>query len=187
MGYWKLVGTVEEAETLRDIATRDVPAGNASEILYGVLGCDDLFDRLSKARKQHPAWDVSSLVVNSIAEIYFTGTDPRRIANDEVVEILRDVVDSRKGDHRRDYFHVLAQIGNADEAMDRFAHWLEIRRQDRPNWQISKDQNGYDFIALNGGGDMFRLSAIDDYVMEIDPANRDMYVHLFDSSPALKH
>lgn len=183
MGYWKLVETTEEAQTLRDIATRDLPAENASEILYGILGCDDLFDRFSKARKQHPAWDVSSLVVNAVAEIYFTGSDPCAITTPEVVEILRDIVDNRKGD-KRDYFYVLAKIGNTDQAMDAFAHWLDIRKQDRPDWKLSRDPNGYDFIAMNGSGSMFRLSAIDDYVVEIDPANADMYSTLFEASPA---
>jgi len=186
MGHWKLPNTVGDAETLRDIIAHGLPAQNASEVLYGVLGSDDLFDRLSKARKMHPSWDVAPLVVNAIAEIYFTGSNPADFASADTVEILRGLVDGHAADHR-DIFFRLAKIENADQAMDSFAHWLEIRRQDRAHWDVARDPNGYDFIARNGEWTMFRLSAIDDYAMEIDPANADIYSALFATTPSATH
>jgi hypothetical protein len=186
MGHWKLPKTVEEAETLRDIVYRVLPAENASETLYGVLGSDDLFDRISKARKAHPWWDVGSLVVNAVAEIYFTADDAQEIASAEVAAILRDIVDSRVGD-KRDIFYTLQTIHNADQALDRFAHWLEIRPQDRSNWEVARDPNGFDWIARNSGGDMFRLSAIDDFVMEIGFFNAEIYLPVFKTALAARH
>jgi hypothetical protein len=185
MGHWKLPTKVEEAETLRDIASRDLSAESASEVLYGILGSDDLFDRISKARKTHPRWDVSSLVVNAIAEIYFTGDDAHNIASADVVEILRVIVDNRVGD-KRDIFYTLATIRNADAAMDRFAHWLEIRPQHRSNWEIAKDPNGFDYITRNTVGNMFRLSAIDDFVMEVADCNLGMYTPAFEAKAAAR-
>jgi hypothetical protein len=186
MGHWKLPNTVSEAETLRDIVARDLSGESASEVLYGLLGSDDLFDRISKARKAYPRWDVSSLVVNAIAEIYFTGDDAHNIAPAEVVTILRDIVDSRVGD-KRDMFYVLEKFHNADEAMDRFAYWLEIRPQHRANWEVARDPNGFDWVVRNQVGNMFRLSAIDDFVMEIADCNAEIYLPVFKSALAARH
>jgi hypothetical protein len=186
MGVWKLPNTVSEAETLKDLVSHDLPAEAASEILYGLLGGDDLFDRLSKARKAHPRWDVSSLVVNAIAEIYFTGSDPHSYASAEVVSVLREIVENRVGD-KRDIFYALATIKNADEAFDRFAHWLEIKPQHRSNWEISRDPNGFDFVARNNKAEMYRLSALDDFVMEIDESNVDLYITQFQTALAARH
>jgi hypothetical protein len=183
MGHWKLPNTVSEAETLRDIVSRDLSAESASEVLYGILGSDDLFDRISKARKAHPRWDVGSLVVNVIAEIYFTGDDAHRIASADVVAILRDIVESRVGD-KRDTFYDLAKIRNSDEALDRFSYWLEIRPQHRSNWEVVRDPNGFDFIARNKVGNMFRLSSLDDFVMEIADCNVEYYRPAFETSLA---
>lgn len=186
MGHWKLPHTVSEAETLRDIVSRDLPAYSASEVLYGILGSDDLFDRISKARKAYPYGDVSSLVVNAVAEIYFTGDYAPEMASEEVVAVLRDIVSSRIGEER-DVFHHIAKIRSADEAMDRFAHWLEIRPQDRSNWEVARDPNGYDWVIRNNGGDMFRLSAIDDFVMEIGGFNAELYIPVFETALAARH
>lgn len=186
MGHWKLPNTVSEAETLRDIVSRDLSAESASEVLYGLLGSDDLFDRISKARKAYPRWDVGSLVVNAIAEIYFTSDDAHRIASADVVTVLRDIVDSRLGD-KRDMFFVLQKIGNADEAKDRFAYWLEIRPQHLSNWEVVRDPNGFDWIARNNVGNMFRLSAIDDFVMEIAECNAELYIPVFETALAARH
>lgn len=183
MGHWKLIDNSSEAEALRDLVSRGIPAEFASEQLYGLIGSDDLYDRLSKARKRHPSSDVSSLVVNAIAETYFTGSDPLRFTPPETVDILRDIVEARKAD-KRDYFFELAVIRNFSQAIDRFAHWLEIRPQDRSRWVFARDPNGYDFIARNERGEMFRLSAIDDYVLEIDPANNALYDPMFATTPA---
>ncbi len=186
MGHWKLPNTVSDAETLRDIVGRDLPAENASEVLYGIFGSDDLFDRISKARKAHPCWDVGSLVVNALAEIYFTADDATEIASAEVAAILREIVNSRVGD-KRDIFYALQTIHNADQALDRFSHWLEIRPQDRSNWEVVRDPNGFDWVARDKGGEMFRLSAIDDFVMEIGFFNAEIYLPVFKSALAPRH
>lgn len=183
MGHWKLIDNLSEAEALRDLVSRGIPAEFASEQLYGLIGSDDLYDRLSKARKKHPSSDVSSLVVNAVAEIYFTGSEPERFTSREAVDVLRDIVETRKAD-RRDYFFVLADIQNFSQAIDRFSHWLEIRPQDKWKWAFARDSNGYDFVARNERGEMFRLSAIDDYALEIDPANNWLYDPMFATSPA---
>lgn len=186
MGHWKLPNTVSDAETLRDIVARDLPAENASEALYGVLGSDDLFDRISHARRFHPEADVGCLVVNAIAEIYFTGDDAHNIASADAVKVLRDIVDARVGD-KRDVFYHLEKIPDAEVALNRFAHYLEIRPQHRSNWEVARDPNGFDWVARNNVGNMFRLSALDDFVMEIADCNAEIYLPLFESALAARH
>ncbi|NTF23590.1 hypothetical protein G6L37_35035 [Agrobacterium rubi] len=183
MGHWSLPNKASDANILRNVISGGISARDASDILYDILGSDTLFDRLDKAIRKHPDSDVSSLVVNAVAEIYFTGIATDELATTPAGEILRDIVDSRTAG-KHDVFFLIAKIQNEVKALDRFAHWLEIDRADRSNWDISRDPNGYDFIARNEAGTLFRLSAIDDYVVEIDASNAEIYATLFDAAPA---
>lgn len=178
MGIWKLPKTKSEAEELRDVLSRGLRADEASDTLYGVLGSDDLFDRISAARKAHPSWDVRSLVVNAVTEIYFTGQPASEIASAETVDILRHIVDITY-DNKRDVFFDLAKARSADEAISHAAWALEINKKDIDKWSVVRDHQNLDFIVLGPEGSLHRVNAFDGVVMDIDDSNRGIYEPLF--------
>lgn len=151
MGHWALPDTSSDARMLSNLVAQGIPAGTACEVLYDLIGSDLLFDRLDKIAKKSPATDVAPLVSNAIAEIYFTGTDPREFASEAAIEILRGIADVGSTD-QQDAFFSITKIKNEVRALDRFAHWLEIDRADCPDWSVSRDPNGQDFIARNAKG-----------------------------------
>lgn len=183
MGIWKLPKTAGEAEQLKDILSQKLRADQAMDVLYGVLGSDDLFDRLSSAKKAHPGWDVRSLVVNAVAEIYFTGQASSEIASPITIDILRDIVDVRYEDNS-DIFFAIAKASNSEDAMAHAAWALEIKSKDFDKWTMVRDHQNLDFIALGPAGDLYRVNASDGLVMDIDAEHADSYRELFHSAPS---
>ena len=69
-GTWALPKTQNELNVLRKLLKKPIPAGKATEILYDVLGDDELFDDIGEQEdKDGKNTDVRHLVKNRMAEL----------------------------------------------------------------------------------------------------------------------
>jgi len=72
-GTWARPDTPESVTKLKEIMSKPLPLGpdatNATEILYDVIGDDELFDRLADAANQDPAADARPFVQDRLKEL----------------------------------------------------------------------------------------------------------------------
>lgn len=72
-GTWARPDTPESITKLRDVMSKPLPLGpdatNATEILYDIVGDDQLFDRLAAAAEKDPAADARPLVQDRLEEL----------------------------------------------------------------------------------------------------------------------
>ena len=181
MGTSKLPKDESEAGCLIDLCLAPIEAREADDLLASVfLEDSNLSKALLHARRSDGRADVRSLVVNSVASLYFTGMPPESIASAEAASLLR----GRVGTWERsedDIFFALARVRTKQNAEASFAEALDLSQDEVSTWLVARDPNGYDFVARDAGGRTFRLSAIYDYVVQVHPANVEMYDPVFAS------
>lgn len=70
-GTWSVPATEKIALQLKHIMASPLPAKDATNKLYDILGDDDLFDRIDDAKNKDPSisGDVRGLIKNKLAQI----------------------------------------------------------------------------------------------------------------------
>lgn len=95
-GTWSLPETPEQEEKLREILSQELIVGadatNATELLYDLIGDDQLFDTLGEIAQDDPNTDVRQVVIDRLAELgYDLGIE---VADNEVNTEVDAEVDS---------------------------------------------------------------------------------------------
>ncbi|MFA6572461.1 MAG: hypothetical protein WCT77_14630 [Bacteroidota bacterium] len=96
MGTWALPQTKKQAETLKQLMTKPLPAKEAVEKLYNLLGDDCLFDEISNLREEEgDSYDLRSTVKCYIEKILtFYQQTPENFAKpfeDEALAVLKAI------------------------------------------------------------------------------------------------
>jgi hypothetical protein len=173
MGTWSLPRTTAEFEKLFTAIQSPFAASTAEDRLYHLLGDDDLFDNIAKAKKVDQTADVRSLVVNRIWQIYLTGHAPTSITSEPLTDAIMATI-SRPVD-AEDVFHHIKAIKDTDAAKQKVMWACDAKPEDVDKFTASRELNGMDYIVTDSDDRVFRVEAISEVVCEIDPDNVDLY------------
>jgi hypothetical protein len=93
MGTWSTPSSKEQALELQKLMSKPLIAKNATDLLYDLMGNDELFDALDSIADNHPDSDVRVVVENKLIEWLNNLDDFREEWEPEAVEILHKLAD----------------------------------------------------------------------------------------------
>lgn len=91
-GTWSSPNTVERAQQLAQLMRKPIRVAVASDVLYDLIGDDDLFDHFYEAEKDGPDTDVRSLVADKLQEWLKNLEGWRDRWDPQAVKILQQLV-----------------------------------------------------------------------------------------------
>lgn len=174
MGTWSLPKTVDRAEILRDAMSRPIPARTACDVLYHVLGDDNLFDNLEHGSDVDPTADARGIVVSTLNDMFFTGSDPASFASPAAVAVVREIVDGFEASSD-DLYLKIASLNDEDAARALFGEVLDLDADALGAWTVGRDGYGLDFLASDPEGDRaYRIVAAGGFVTQFCAENMPM-------------
>ena len=68
-GTWSIPDTPEKVKELKDLMAQELPAEEAQDKIYGLLGDDELFDSIDAMAKKDPTADVRGMIVRRLDDL----------------------------------------------------------------------------------------------------------------------
>ena len=68
-GTWSIPDTPEKVRELKDLMSQELPADEAQDKIYGILGDDELFDDIAEMEEKDPKADVRGMIVRRLDDL----------------------------------------------------------------------------------------------------------------------
>jgi hypothetical protein len=68
-GTWSIPDTPEKVRELKDLMKQELPADEAQDKIYGILGDDELFDDIAEMEEKDPKADVRGMIVRRLDDL----------------------------------------------------------------------------------------------------------------------
>lgn len=68
-GTWSIPDTPEKVKELKDLMSKELPADEAQDKIYGLLGDDELFDDIAEMEEKDPKADVRGMIVRRLDDL----------------------------------------------------------------------------------------------------------------------
>jgi len=68
-GTWSIPDTPEKVKELKDLMSQELPADEAQDKIYGLLGDDELFDAIAEMEEKDPKADVRGMIVRRLDDL----------------------------------------------------------------------------------------------------------------------
>ena len=68
-GTWSIPDTPEKVKELKDLMKQELPADEAQDKIYGILGDDELFDDIAEMEEKDPKADVRGMIVRRLDDL----------------------------------------------------------------------------------------------------------------------
>ena len=68
-GTWSIPDTPEKVKELKDLMQQELPADEAQDKIYGILGDDELFDAIAEMEEKDPKADVRGMIVRRLDDL----------------------------------------------------------------------------------------------------------------------
>ena len=68
-GTWSIPDTSEKVKELKDLMKQELPADEAQDKIYGLLGDDELFDAIAEMEEKDPKADVRGMIVRRLDDL----------------------------------------------------------------------------------------------------------------------
>ena len=68
-GTWSIPDTPEKVRELKDLMKQELPADEAHDKIYGILGDDELFDDIAAMEEKDPKADVRGMIVRRLDDL----------------------------------------------------------------------------------------------------------------------
>ena len=68
-GTWSIPDTPEKVRELKDLMKQELPADEAQDKIYGILGDDELFDDIAEMESKDPKADVRGMIVRRLDDL----------------------------------------------------------------------------------------------------------------------
>ena len=68
-GTWSIPDTPEKVRELKDLMSKELPADEAQDKIYGLLGDDELFDDIAEMEEKDPKADVRGMIVRRLDDL----------------------------------------------------------------------------------------------------------------------
>lgn len=68
-GTWSIPDTPEKVRELKDLMSKELPADEAQDKIYGILGDDELFDDIAEMEEKDPKADVRGMIVRRLDDL----------------------------------------------------------------------------------------------------------------------
>jgi hypothetical protein len=68
-GTWSIPDTPEKVRELKDLMSKELPADEAQDKIYGILGDDELFDAIAEMEEKDPKADVRGMIVRRLDDL----------------------------------------------------------------------------------------------------------------------
>jgi hypothetical protein len=68
-GTWSIPDTPEKVRELKDLMKQELPADEAQDKIYGILGDDELFDAIDAIEEKDPKADVRGMIVRRLDDL----------------------------------------------------------------------------------------------------------------------
>jgi len=68
-GTWSIPDTSEKVKELKDLMKQELPADEAQDKMYGILGDDELFDDIAEMAEKDPKADVRGMIVRRLDDL----------------------------------------------------------------------------------------------------------------------
>ena len=68
-GTWSIPDTPEKVKELKDLMKQELPADEAQDKMYGILGDDELFDDIAEMADKDPKADVRGMIVRRLDDL----------------------------------------------------------------------------------------------------------------------
>jgi len=68
-GTWSIPDTPEKVRELKDLMKQELPADEAQDKIYGILGDDELFDNIAEMESKDPKADVRGMIVRRLDDL----------------------------------------------------------------------------------------------------------------------
>lgn len=184
MGTWSLPKTAAQADRLADLMAGPIPASQACDLLYPVIGDDNLFDNIISIVGVEPEADVRGAVVSTLQEIYFTGMEAVSFGALEAVERVGEIVRGYEAGEDEAYLRI-ALLADEGEALKAAAQTLEIPERELGDWTARRNSAGLDFVVVEGAtGRAYSIAAASGVMIEILPEN--LPFHTADATAAFR-
>lgn len=90
-GTWAIPQTQREVEDLQELLLNPIKAEEAEDLIYGLVGDDELFDAIDAQIEQDPKADVRPIIINRLKEL-LNPEDYEQSMNKKIHKMLIDLV-----------------------------------------------------------------------------------------------
>lgn len=132
-GTWSIPDTPEKVRELKDLMKQELPADEAQDKIYGILGDDELFDDIAEMEEKDPKADVRGMIVRRLDDL---GLIKKKV-NETTEALTEEQFDEAAGEKDACYHKVKARYKIWPSAYASGA-LTQCRKKGAKNWGNSK-------------------------------------------------
>jgi hypothetical protein len=184
MGIWALPKSEADVEKLKTFLHEPLAVSGATDRLYNVFGCDELFDNLDAAARLDPNSDGRGVLVARIAQVYFTHQPAEEICGVAAASKLSAIVESFSA-AEDDVYKRIQKVKTEEAARDLVMWACDAKKSDAPLYTAVPDFTGLDFVVSGPNDKLYRVETVGEVVVEVVPRNHDYYRTLFEAGHSM--
>ena len=132
-GTWSIPDTPEKVRELKDLMKQELPADEAQDKIYGILGDDELFDDIAEMEEKDPKADVRGMIVRRLDDL---GLIKKKV-NETTEALTEEQFDEAAGEKDACYHKVKSRYKIWPSAYASGA-LTQCRKKGAKNWGNSK-------------------------------------------------
>ena len=132
-GTWSIPDTPEKVRELKDLMKQELPADEAQDKIYGILGDDELFDDIAEMEEKDPKADVRGMIVRRLDDLGLL----KKKVNETTEALTEEQFDEAAGEKDACYHKVKARYKIWPSAYASGA-LTQCRKKGAKNWGNSK-------------------------------------------------
>ena len=132
-GTWSIPDTPEKVRELKDLMKQELPADEAQDKIYGILGDDELFDDIAEMEEKDPKADVRGMIVRRLDDL---GLIKKKV-NETTEALTEEQFDEAAGEKDACYHKVKARYKIWPSAYASGA-LTQCRKKGAKNWGNTK-------------------------------------------------
>lgn len=132
-GTWSIPDTPEKVRELKDLMSKELPADEAQDKIYGILGDDELFDDIAEMEEKDPKADVRGMIVRRLDDLGLL----KKKVNETTEALTEEQFDEAAGEKDACYHKVKARYKIWPSAYASGA-LTQCRKKGAKNWGNSK-------------------------------------------------
>jgi len=132
-GTWSIPDTPEKVRELKDLMKQELPADEAQDKIYGILGDDELFDDIAEMESKDPKADVRGMIVRRLDDL---GLIKKKV-NETTEALTEEQFDEAAGEKDACYHKVKSRYKIWPSAYASGA-LTQCRKKGAKNWGNSK-------------------------------------------------